>query len=117
YSNTIPFEIRKKSIDIRKELFQESFFKGFPIIIVAVGHYVRDFNIDLQEVFRMKFHQEHSNKHSEGLKKEYINVHYDDFEKPTKLLIHTNQLSMVSNKLIFKLSEICDNFLKNNTTK
>lgn len=111
YSNTIPKKIRKKSIDKRKELFQEPFFKEFPITIVAVGHYVRDFDINLQDVFQMKFDEKLSKNLSEGLNKEYINVHYDEIEKPTKLLIHTNQLSMVSNDLINRLGKICNDFL------
>lgn len=112
YSKNIPKKIRKESIEVRKELFKESFFKEFPITIVAVGHYVRDFDIDLQKLFEMKFHEEDSKKLSEGLNKEYINVHYDDLEKPTKLLIHTNQLSMVSNELINRLGKICKDFCK-----
>lgn len=113
YSKTIPKKTRKESIDKRKELFQQPFFKEFPITILAVGHYVRDFNIDLQNVFQMKFHEELSKEFSEGLNKEYINVHYDNLQKPTKLLIHTNQLSMVSNELVTKLGKICNEFLKN----
>lgn len=112
YSNTIPSKIRKESIDKRKELFQEPFFKKFPLTIVAVGHYVRDFNIDLQDIFQMKFDEVLSKELSEGLNKEYINVHYDDLEKPTKLLIHTNQLSMVSNELVNRVGKICNDFLK-----
>lgn len=111
YSKTIPKKIRKESIDKRKELFQHTFFKEFTITIVAVGHYVRDFNIDLQDVFQMKFNEELSKKLSEALNNEYINVHFDDLEKPTRLLIHTNQLSMVSNDLIKKVGEVCSLFL------
>ena len=117
YSKTIPKKIRKESIEKRKELFQEPFFKEFPITIVAVGHYVKDFNINLQDIFQMKFCEELSKEFSKelsgGLNKEYINVHFDDLEKPTKLLIHTNQLSMVSNELINRLGKICNDFLKN----
>lgn len=112
YSKDIPYKIRKESIGKRKELFQQTFFKEFPITIVAVGHYVRDFNIDLEDVFKMKFNEEISKTLSEGLNKEYINVHYDNLETPTKLLIHTNQLSMVSNELINRLGKICNYFLE-----
>lgn len=114
YSNTIPKKIRKESIDKRKELFNEPFFREFPVTIVAVGHYVRDFDIDLQKIFEVYFHEEQSKKLSKGLNKEYINVHFDDLEKPTKLLIHTNQLSMVSSELVNRLGKICNDFLKNN---
>lgn len=113
YSRTIPKEITKESIDKRKELFQQPFFKEFSITIVAVGHYVRDFDIDLQQIFQMNFHEELSNEFSKGLSTNYINIHYDDLENPTKMLIHTNQLSMVSNELVTRLSKICNDFLKN----
>jgi hypothetical protein len=113
YSKTIPKKIRKESIDERKVLFDQPFFKEFPITIVAVGHYVRDFDIHLQDLFKMQFDEELSIKISEGLNKEYINIHYDDLQKPTKLLIHTNQLSMVSNELIKKLGTVCTDFLEN----
>lgn len=113
YSKDVPKKLRRESIEKRKELFQQPFFKEFPITIVAVGHYVRDFNIDLQDVFKMKFNEEISKILSEGLNKEYINVHYDNLEKPTKLLIHTNQLSMVSIELINRLGNICKDFLEN----
>lgn len=112
YSKTIPKKIRKESIKERKELFREPFFREFPITIVAVGHYVRDFNIDLQDVFQMKFDEKLSKEYSEGLDNEYINVHYDNLEKPTKLLIHTNQLSMVSAELIKRLGQVCKSFLE-----
>ncbi|MFV5695427.1 hypothetical protein ACM55G_08320 [Flavobacterium sp. LB3P122] len=112
YSKNVPKKIRKDSITKRKELFKEPFFKDFTITIIAVGHYVRDFDIDLQNIFQVKFHEQHSKELSESLNKEYINVHYNDLEKPTKLLIHTNQLSMVSNELINRLGKFCNDFKK-----
>lgn len=111
YSKDIPIDKRAESIAKRKELFQKQFFKEFPITIVAVGHYVRDFDINLEDIFKMKFVEKVSKEYSAGLNKEYINIHYDDIKNPTKLLIHTNQLSMVSNELLTKLSEICKDFL------
>jgi len=111
YSNDIPKNKRANSIEKRKELFDKPFFKEFPITIVAVGHYVRDFDIDLQDIFKKTFHEALSQEHSQGLKSEYLNIHFDNPEKPTQLLIHTNQLSMVSNELIRKLGEVCTLFL------
>ena len=115
YSKTIPKKIRKESIKERKVLFEAPFFKEFPITIVAVGHYVKEFDIDLQDTFKMTYIEEYSKEHSKGLDKEYINVHYDNLENPTKLLIHTNQLSMVSNELINRLGNICNDFLNKKT--
>lgn len=112
YSKDIPKNKRAESIQLRKELFATTFFKDFTITIVAVGHYVRDFNLDLQDIFDMRYHEELSKTLSEGLNKEYINIHYDDSEKPTKILIHTNQLSMVSNDLVNRLGTICKDFLR-----
>lgn len=112
YSKDVPKNKRAASIELRKELFASDFFREFPITIVAVGHYVRDFNIDLQDIFQMKFNDELSQKYSIGLKNEYINIHFDNLEKPTRLLIHTNQLSMVSNDLIDRLGKVCMDFFK-----
>ena len=112
YSHQIPKQLREESIFKRRDLFQLPFFRSFPITIVAVGHYVRDFNIDLQDFFGLTYDAETSKKYSEGLKNEYINMHYDNLENPTKILIHTNQLSMVSNELVFRLGEISQAFLK-----
>lgn len=113
YSHQIPKHIREESIFKRRDLFQEQFFRDFPITIVAVGHYVRDFEIDLQDFFGLVYDAETSRNYSEGLKNEYINVHYDTVDNPTKLLIHTNQLSMVSNELVQRLGAICKSFLLN----
>jgi len=111
YSHEIPKEKREASIRERRNLFQEPFFRAFPITIVAVGHYVRDFDIDLKDFFGLTYDEESSKIYSEGLKNEYINMHYDNLENPTKILIHTNQLSMVSNDLVLRLGEICKAFL------
>lgn len=116
YSKDIPRSKRTNSIQKRKELFQTQFFKEFPIKIVAVGHYVRDFDVNLEDIFKMKFVEELSKEHSVGLYKEYINIHYDNLEKPNKLLIHTNQLSMVSNELVKTISFICKDFLNKKDT-
>lgn len=113
YSHQIAKGIRAASILKRRALFQEPFFSDFPITIVAVGHYVRDFEIDLQDFFGLTYDAETSRKYSEGLKNEYINMHYDHPENPTRLLIHTNQLSMVSNTLVLRLGDICRAFLEN----
>lgn len=112
YSKDVPKKLRAESIIERIEVFEQPFFKEFPITIIAVGHYVRDFDIKLQELFDTKFHEEHSKKLSDGLNKEYINIHYDNLKSPSKILIHTNQLSMVSNELISRLGTVCSDFLK-----
>lgn len=112
YSKDIPKSKREESINKRKELFQQAFFREFTIIIVAVGHYVRDFEINLEEIFNMQFNDKLSKHLSQDLKNEYLNMHFDNIENPSKILIHTNQLSMVSNDLINKLGEVCLKFLE-----
>lgn len=112
YSHLVPKDKREKSIANRTSLLETSFFRDFPITIVAVGHYVRDFNIDLEVIFGMNYDNEKSKIYSEGLKNEYINIHFDSIEEPTKLLIHTNQLSTVSNELIKKIGVVCSLFLE-----
>lgn len=111
YSYLIAKETREDSINKRMSLFESNFFREFPITIVAVGHYVRDFNVNLEELFGVKFDQHKSLDRSNGLKNEYINIHFDSILKPTRLLIHTNQLSMVSNELIKRIGEVCSGFI------
>lgn len=112
YSQLLAKEEREESIAKRKPLFETTYFREFPITIVAVGHYVRDFNVNLEELFGVVYSPEKSAVHSKGLKNEFINIHFDSIEKPTRLLIHTNQLSMVSNDLVNKVGEVCSVFIK-----
>jgi hypothetical protein len=102
YSHEINKDIRKKSIENRLPLFELDFFDQFDVIIVAAGHYIRDFNINLENIFNVRYNHELSQELSLGLNKEYINIHQHN-TNPNKILIHTNQLSMVSNELINRL--------------
>lgn len=51
YSKDVKRNERLVSIQHRKFLLEQPYFQIFPITIVAVGHYVRDFNIDLESLF------------------------------------------------------------------
>lgn len=114
YSNQIPKVLRKQSIAQRTELFKQPFFRQFPVTIVAAGHYIREFAIDLEKMFEVKYDPEKSALYTHGLKNEFINIHFDSIDSPTRLLIHTNQLSMVSNGLTTKIGDICCLFLNGN---
>lgn len=118
YSNDVPRNARMESIQKRRELFNYPFFKRFPITIVAVGHYVRDFEIDLQKMFDVTYHDEQSQELSVGMGRDFINIHYGKND-PGRLLIHTNQLSMVSSELTDRLGNVCLKFLSsiNNLNK
>lgn len=110
YSHTIPENLRMMSIEERKVLLQQDFFQRFPIVIVAVGHYVRDFNVDLETLFNVQFQDETLDLGSNN----WINVHYQKDGNAPKLLIHTNQLSMIKNDLILSLAGICKGFISKN---
>lgn len=116
YSHHVPRSVRFDSIQNRKEIFKQPFFQQFPITIVAVGHYVRDFEIDLQGMFDVTFNEAESKELSLGLRSDFINIHYGSND-PGRLLIHTNQLSMVSSELTDRLGKVCSNFLNRNNTK
>lgn len=115
YSKDVPRKERMDSIQERRELFNFSFFRSFPITIIAVGHYVRDFEIDLQKMFDVVYHEEHSKELSIGMSRDFINIHYGKND-PYRLLIHTNQLSMVSSELTDRLGNICLRFLSSMNT-
>lgn len=106
---------RSSSIEERKELWKSKFMKGFPIVIVAAGHYPQQHNLNLEELFDVSWinikdynidlsdinstNKEQSESTSidktiviqEATAKNFINVHYNDITG--RILIHTNQLS------------------------
>lgn len=110
YSKDVPKKLRIESINERVELLSKPFFRNFEISIVAVGHYVRDFDINLCKIFEVEFDADNSEKERLKSNREFINIHYDNLDEPKRMLLHTNQLSMVSNELIFRISELCNEF-------
>lgn len=97
---------RINSIKKRLKLFKNDFFQQFPIVIVACGHYVRDYNINLEEIFNVKWQGS-----TIDIDKNWMNVHYQVSGNP-KLLIHTNQLSFnITDKLLIEIAEKCTNFI------
>lgn len=114
YSKLVPRKDRLESIEKRKNLFAKPFFRQFPVTIVAVGHYVRDFEINLEKMFDVTYQKELSLKHSDGLGKDFINVHFGNNGERKRILVHTNQLSMISSELIHRLGKLCGEFLHEN---
>lgn len=79
-------------------MFKHKFFQQFPIVIVAAGHYPKNYNIDLEKIFNVK----------EGYDKD--NVHFNSDR--TKILIHTRQLSQFSYTLLKSISQIVREFIE-----
>lgn len=93
----------QKSIKHRCEnVLNHPFYKSFPIVIAACGHYVGDYNINLEDIFNQKYIEPESIKIRTG---EWINIH----RKDNRILIHTRQLS---NAFSFELIERIANFCK-----
>lgn len=77
------------------------FTSSFPIIIVACGHYIRQYEnvINLQELFGIKW-----DGHTICVGRNWYNIHKGN----SRILIHTNQLSMnISNQLLDKIADEC----------
>jgi hypothetical protein len=101
--------LKKEFISKRQELFDHSFFKSFPVILVASGHYTKDFNFDIEKIFDVDFIEIRETK----IKKAWYNVHYSKDGK--RLLIHTRQLSTsVPSELIDDLGNIIKKHLIEN---
>lgn len=84
----------KASINIRcQKLLSHDFFKTFPFVLVHCGHYIRDYNINLEETFN----QSYQSTDDDG---DWINVHSNG----DRLLLHTRHLSMCSDRLIEKIA-------------
>lgn len=87
-------------------MFREDFFKSFPVILVAAGHYPKDYNFDLEEIFGVSWVNE-----THTIDKQWYNLHYSSDKK--RLLIHTRQLSTsVSNSLVDAISTVIKDFLE-----
>ena len=104
YSHDANKIAKEDSIKNRKKFLYHPFYQGFPIVVLAVGHYPRKHNIDIEALFQTRW-----NQHTCIVGKNWYNVHYSTTNNP-KLLIHTNQLSMVSNDLIKEIADRCIEF-------
>ena len=113
YSKDVESIGRETSIGIRKLLFTEVFYQHFPIVIVATGHYPREYDIDLQKMFSVNWNGDtNNNKKNDKLRRNWYNIHHEITGGTPKLLIHTNQLSVVTTELLIKIAEECVHFIK-----
>lgn len=110
YSSEVDNTDRLASISNRKPFLSNEFYKSFPIVIVAAGHYIKDHNVNLEKMFDVTYDLEKGVISAQG--KKFINVHYDNIENPMRIVLHTNQLSNVSNDLLEKICELVKPFLK-----
>lgn len=100
--------LRIKSIKDREKLFTLNFFKYFDVIILASGHYHKDFDFDIQKTFGVKW----TGKTNVLSKGNWYNLHYDNLEKPKRILIHTRQFStLISKELIEAIANECRTFI------
>ncbi len=95
--NDISDDIRRKSVEKRAQLFQQPFFRRFPIVIIAsgpdylnIGKYGYDF--DIEREFNVKYHGQTVEVIEEGYKKRWYNIHTENEGEP-RIVIHTRQLS------------------------
>lgn len=99
-------KLKKKFIVKRQELFNLPFFKTFPVIIIASGHYPKKYNFDIEKIFEVTW-----DKKTKVIGKSWYSLHYSDDGK--RILIHTRQLSTsVSKDLMEALSKEVNFFLK-----
>ena len=104
YSSQVTPEKRKNSINIRKRLLCHPFYQRFSIVILAVGHYPKQHDIDIESIFKTKWDGQTCE-----VGRFWYNIHNSLTGTP-RLLIHTNQLSMVSDELIKELADRCIEF-------
>lgn len=95
---------RQNSIEKRKSLFKLDFFQSFPIIIMACGHYAKDFDFDIEKIFNVKW----TGETVVLSKANFYNVHFGKTANgDDRILIHTRQVSMtVTNDLLKTIGEV-----------
>ena len=103
---------RLKSVNSRKRFFRDAFFKKFPIIILAVGNYPKRFGIEYEDFLEGNLDFEPTNYLFKGI----YNIVCSKSEQK-RLLIHTYQLSMVSDELIKEIADRCIEFKSKNHIK
>ncbi len=116
--------IKEESIKNRAKLFQEPFFRKFPIVIIACGkdyidnhNFEYDFNIERD--FDVCFTGKTIEVLKEGDKKRWYNIHYQKKGIP-RLVIHTRQFSTQRESttsiypLIDEIASICKDFIVTN---
>lgn len=96
---------RKQSIDNRKFLFKNDFFKSFPIIILAAGNYPERFGVNYDSFWGPTPDVETIISPCKGIYK----IVYAKGER-RKMFIQTYQLSMVSENLIKMIANYCKSF-------
>lgn len=109
-SNDIPKSdlLRIKSIKDREKLFALNFFRNFEVIVLASGHYHKDFDFDIQKTFGVKW----TGKTNVLSKGNWYNLHYDNLENPKRILIHTRQFStLITKELIESIANECRTFV------
>ena len=110
YSHEISEIDRLNSINKRVPLFKMPFFQQFPIVIIASGHYARNYNIDIESLFGVKWIAP-----TIDVQSNWFNIHYQNDDSSAKLVIHTNQLSMgIADELLKRISEVCIDFIIKN---
>lgn len=87
-------ELRKNFIKQREELFKLPFFKLFPVVIIASGHYARDHEFDIEKIFDVQYVGS-----PVIVDTNWYNLHFSKDKK--RMVLHTRQLSTsVGNQLI-----------------
>ena len=90
----------------RLPLFNSAFVTHFPIIIVASGHYIRDFKplTDLRDVFQ-GFVDVELIKDDKG----WRNIHYSEDKK--RILIHTYHFaSAITDEYLKEIARLCKGY-------
>lgn len=91
-------ELKKQFITQRAKLLSLPFFKSFPVVVIASGHYSKDFQFDIEKTFEVTYVGE-----PVFVGKSWYNMHYSEGGK--RIVIHTRQLSTsVTNELINAIS-------------
>ena len=98
--------IRETNVQKRVELLSMPFFRNFPIVIMACGHYPSKFNFDMEAIFDVEWTKE-TKVLSIG---NFYNLHKNGNDK---ILIHTRQVSSgVTDELLSEIAELCKPFYK-----
>lgn len=101
----------EESIDKRlKDLFCQPFFRKFPVVVIAAGHYVRDYKINIEEFFKVDFR---SMRYVNDDRRQWINLHHGQDNDMPRLLIHTRHFAgCISDECILAIAELARQYIQ-----
>lgn len=100
----------RQSIEERTSLLSSDFYRSFPIVILACGKYFDDYDINIEQIFDVKWVAPTEKVLLNNGKNIWLNLHYSKDRK--RIVIHTWQASGICRQGIDNIQPFLDYIIK-----